>query len=102
MKVRAVCIDDQGRPNEIPISKWVKKGELYHITWIYNQHQQPGFKGVELAEFDISDCIPYNCYNLARFAIFEDDIDILTKMLKAGTYLDNADISNKIGDILNE
>lgn len=83
MRVRAICIDDSNRPNEIPISKWPKKEKWYHITYIYVMVMQGGIQGCELSEFDISDNAPYNCYRLSRFAIHEDDIELLFALIKA-------------------
>lgn len=94
MKIPCFCIDDKNRPLEIPISKWVKEGEKYHITHVYHQHQQKGIKGVELSEFDISDCVPYNCYRLDRFAFTEENLDKLIKLMQECTELDSIDISS--------
>lgn len=96
MKVRVLCVNDANKPNEIPQSKWIVKDKEYHITWIYNQLQQKGIKGVELAEFDISDCIPYNCYRLDRFAIHVEDLEILMQMFKDATELNDIEIKNLI------
>ena len=43
---------------------------------------QKGIKGCELAEHDISDCEPYNCYRLNRFAIYEEDLEKLRELMK--------------------
>ena len=94
MKVECVCIDDKNKPGEIPSAKWVKKDQKYHITHVYHQHQQKGIKGVELAEFDISECVPYNCYRLDRFAFTKENFDKLVKMMEDCTELDKIDISS--------
>ncbi len=31
--IPCTCIDDQNKPNDFPSSRWVKKGEKYHITF---------------------------------------------------------------------
>jgi len=80
--VRCICIDDKGKPLEIPQNKWVKQDELYHITHIFIMKQQNNIQGVELAEFDISECVPYNCYRLTRFAIDVEDLKKFVEMLK--------------------
>lgn len=94
MKIPCICIDDKNRPVEIPVSKWVKDGVEYHITHVYHQHQQKGIKGVELLEFDISDCVPYNCYRLDRFAFTEENLLKLIELMQQCTELDNVDISS--------
>ena len=98
MKVRVICIDDKFRPQEIPPSKWPKENSEYHITWIYNQMQQKGILGCELAEFDISDCLPYNCYNLNRFAIHKEDIELFMQLAKDSAQLNEIELV----DILHE
>ena len=92
MKVRVICLNEKGRPNEIPIDKWPIEGEQYHIKWIYKQLQQKGIQGVELAEFDISECVPYNCYDLRRFGIFSDDMNKLMQLFKDCTEMDSIEV----------
>lgn len=94
MKIPCVCVDDIGKPLEIPSSKWVKEGEKYHITHVYHQYQQNGIKGVELYEFDISNCVPYNCYRLDRFAFTEEGLLMLIELMNQCTELNNIDISS--------
>ena len=94
MKISCICIDDKHKPLEIPSARWVKEGEEYHIVHVYHQHQQKGIKGVELSEFDISDCVPYNCYRLDRFAFTEENIRKLVELMQECTELDNIDISS--------
>ena len=94
MKIPCICVDDKGKPLEIPSSKWVKKGVEYHIVHVYNQQEQNGINGVELAEFDISDCVPYNCYRLDRFAFTQDNLDKLIQMMQDCTELNDIDISS--------
>ena len=94
MKIPCICIDDKNRPLEVPVSKWVVKEQEYHITHVYHQYQQKGIKGVELAEFDISDCVPYNCYRLDRFAFTEENLLKLIELVQQCTELDSVDISS--------
>lgn len=100
MKIRCICIDDKNKPNEIPLEKWVKFGEIYHITWIYNQMQQKGIKGVVLLEKDISNCIPFNCFNLTRFAILQDDLDLFKQLCKESNEFNDIEISELVEEIL--
>lgn len=79
--IECICVDDKGKPLEIPQEKWVKEGEKYHITHIFVMIQQGKIKGCELAEFDISDCLPYNCYRLSRFAIKAEDLQKLMQLI---------------------
>lgn len=94
MKIPCICIDDVGRPLEIPVSKWVVRDRQYHVTHIFHQLQQKGVKGVELLEIDISDCFPYNCYRLDRFAFAIEDIERLVQMMRDCTALNEIDINS--------
>lgn len=100
MKIRCICINDKNRPNEISIDKWIKFGEMYHITWIYNQMQQKGIKGVILAEKDISDCIPFNCFNIQRFAILQDDLNKFIELCKQSKEFNDIEVNELINEIL--
>lgn len=91
--IRCFCIDDTNRPKEIPASKWVEKDKQYHITHVFKHLSQKGIQGVELAEVDISDCEPYNCFRLTRFAILLEDLEKLIQLMKDCTELSDIDIS---------
>lgn len=99
MRIRAICIDDKNRPKQIPADKWVKQKQQYHITWIYKMVNQKGIQGVSLAEHDISDCDPYNCYRLTRFAIHIDDLPALVELMKTCTELSDVDINKLIEEL---
>lgn len=43
--MRALCIDDSNRPEDIPLSSWVVRGEEYTIV-----NSFIGFGGVEIVE----------------------------------------------------
>lgn len=96
MKIPCICIDDKNRPAEIPLSKWVVKDKEYHVTHVYHQVQQIGVKGVELAEFDISNCIPFNCYRLDRFAFTRENLEKLVALMQHCTALNNIDIQELV------
>lgn len=65
MKVQ--CFDDTGRPNEIPLNKWVKKGETYTVIGSIKCNIQGGALALILAEIDLSDCEPYKGFAANRF-----------------------------------
>lgn len=69
MNTQVICIDDTHRPNEIPTSRWVKKGEIYHIIQIDKLMAQGGIYGCKLAEINNDDLPPYQYFRLSRFAI---------------------------------
>lgn len=82
MRVRAVCIDDSHKPIMIPKTKWLKKGTWYHITYIFVMLNQNNIQGCSVAEIDISEYKPYNCFKLSRFAIHKDDLEKLVELMR--------------------
>lgn len=96
MYIECICIEDGARPTEIPVDKWPKKGDKYHITWIYKQVAQPGIQGCTLKEFNIEDCYPYNCYRLNRFAINVNDLQKLATLIETCTELSGVDIMREL------
>jgi len=69
MNLKVICINDQHRPNEVPTSRWVKKGNTYHIVEISKLNAQGGLHGCKLAEIDNDDLVPYQFFRLDRFAL---------------------------------
>ena len=70
---KVVCINDSARPNDVPTSRWIKKGNEYTITSVCWMEQQ-GIYGCKLAEINNDDLFPYQFFALTRFAISEDTI----------------------------
>lgn len=81
ISIECVCIDDSNKPNDIPLKSWVKKGEIYHVTHIYNKVVQ-GISAVELKEFDLTKYGPYDSFSLGRFAFKESDLPKLKELTK--------------------
>ena len=70
--IPCICIDDENRPNDIPLSKWLKEGENYHITSATVVLPQ-GILGFKLKEIELdANCLPYSYYSSHRF-IFEEN-----------------------------
>ncbi len=65
------CIDDSAKPNDIPTSKWVKKGQEYNVIGVWKMNMQGGILGFELAEINLDGCAPYKYYAANRFKIKE-------------------------------
>lgn len=101
MKIECVCIDDSNRPEEVKLSCWPKKGQTYHITWIYLLMSQNELQGCDLAEIKMDEsCYPYVCYKLSRFAIRPEDQEKIYMLAKACT--DAGEISSELEKILEE
>lgn len=94
--VKCICLDDSNRPNDIPQSKWIKQGEEYHITHIFNMVTQGSVIGCEIAETDISMYAPYNCFRITRFGFQEEDIEKLLELMSHCSELNDIDINNII------
>lgn len=80
--IPCICIDDKNRPSEIPVEKWIKEGEVYHITHVFKMVQMNMIQGCELKERDISECIPFNCFRMDRFAIAKDSLPQMIEMIR--------------------
>jgi hypothetical protein len=66
------CINDAGRPNEIPTSKWVKKAEVYTVIDTIKCNIQSGKIALVLAEIDLKGCEPYKGFSQERFIPVEE------------------------------
>lgn len=78
-----ICNDDTGRPDEIPTSKWVKKGEAYTVIDAIKCMSQPGQPlAYVLAEIDLSGYGAYKGFAASRFSIPELDDVILREERK--------------------
>lgn len=80
--IKAICVNDSDRPNEIPIGKWLKKGNEYNV--IYTVTVLPQRKlAFHLAEIDLDEsCNPYSYFLADRFAFREDDLESLIELIK--------------------
>jgi hypothetical protein len=62
------CIDDSQRPDEIPVTKWVKAGEAYSVVgWQRSITQDCWF--FILKEIDLTGCGMYKGFSTDRFEI---------------------------------
>jgi len=61
------CVDDKNFPNELPLNKRPKKGQIYHITKMDYLRGHGSILGVQLEEIDLSDCAPYLYFAASRF-----------------------------------
>jgi hypothetical protein len=69
--MKVVCINDSDRPNDIPTSKWVVKGQIYTVIKVSKMIMQGNILGVQLEEIDLSDCVPHLFFAATRFAEIE-------------------------------
>ena len=76
--MKIICINDQNRPNEVPLNRWLKKGEKYTINKIMFMTQQ-NLYGIKIEEINNDDLFPYSYFALNRFGIDIKDIEELLK-----------------------
>lgn len=69
---KVICINDKNRPNIIPLSKWLKEGEIYTVLEVMKCNVQGGLLGFKLEEIDLKGCEPYLYFSYERFAPLED------------------------------
>jgi hypothetical protein len=65
--MKVVCINDSGRPNEIPITKWVKKADVYTVIDYIKYNIQGGKIAYILEEIDLTGCEPWKGFSEERF-----------------------------------
>lgn len=81
--MQVVCINDNGRPNEVPPSKWVKKDEIYTVIRVMKLNVQGGIYGFELAEIDLKGCCsPYEYFAASRFAPIVGPKEVVEEQLE--------------------
>ena len=81
--MKVVCINDLGRPAEIPVSKWLTKGLEYTVTKKTICRSQNNAICFTLAEIDLTGCQPYWGFNANRFGLLvsQEEFD---KMVEQG------------------
>lgn len=79
--IECICIDDTNKPNDIPLSKWIKKGEKYHVTDVKACITQNVF-GFTLHEKPLDNtCFPYQHFISTRFQFEKDNVQKLAAMI---------------------
>lgn len=90
--MKAICIDDENKPPEIPDEEWIEAGVVYTVKSIVRLGFEVGKYGVLLKEVELSSkSMPYESYDAERFIIFPFDIEIENKEEYFNT--DSADLS---------
>lgn len=85
MEVDCICIDNANRPEVIPLTKWLKKGNSYTIIFTVLVLPQRQI-GVHLSEIELTEKeLPYEYFLLSRFAIREEDLMKLNELIKECT-----------------
>lgn len=79
---KCICVDDSNRPNEIPTSKWIKKGQEYNViytTLVLPQRQL----GVHLSEINLTENeLPYEYFLASRFSFSPEEMLRLLQLIQ--------------------
>ena len=90
--MKAICIDDDNKPAEIPQEEWIEAGVVYTVKNIVKLGFSTGKYGILLKEVELTaQSMPYESYDAERFIIFPFDIEIENKENLFDT--DSADLS---------
>lgn len=80
--MKLLCINDTGKPKEIPQSKCIQSMEEYTPIRIAKMIKQSDILGVELEEIDLDEsCAPYELFKLDRFAYNLADLQELKELI---------------------
>lgn len=74
--MKCIAIDVNNRPNEVPVSRWIKQGQEYTIVKVMKMMNQ-GIYGVKLEELNNDDLFPWSYFGLYRFGILVPEIEEL-------------------------
>lgn len=97
--VKSICINDQNRPSQIPLNKWVEKGKEYTIMYIF-WHPIQKVQGVLLAEVELDEsCAPYESYKIERFALPKSEVEKFIELCKMCTSMNEFDIKSVIEEL---
>lgn len=73
-EAKCICLNDKGRPNEVPSTNWVVKGKEYTIIHVAIMVTQNNIIGVKLKEINNDAYFPYTFFNIDRFGIPLDEL----------------------------
>lgn len=66
--MKMICINSSNKPAKVPVSQWIKEGEVYTVIKVVQMGLQDDKYGVLLKEVQMSaDCFPYEYYDADRF-----------------------------------
>lgn len=80
--IKCICINDKDRPNDIPLSKWVKEGSVYTIIFAATVLPQKEL-GFQFDEITLDEsCAPYEYFMAKRFGFTKDEFLKLEAFIK--------------------
>lgn len=99
--IQAICINDKNKPEDFPSGKWVKKNNLYHITYVW-WHPIQKVMGVSLKEINLDNVPKYDSFNISRFGIMKKDLEAFIELAKACTEMNDIDFNQMIEEVTTE
>jgi hypothetical protein len=86
--ITILCIDDSNRPEDIPVTHWIKEGQVYTLKNVKSLLMQSGQLGLQVDEINLLELEnQYEFFSLYRFSIQEKDIkafkDVIIASYKA-------------------
>jgi hypothetical protein len=79
--IECICINDSDRPKEIPVNKWVKKGEPYTVIYTVTVLPQKQL-AFHLAEIELDESnLPYEYFLAYRFAFTKENLLKLIELI---------------------
>lgn len=79
--MRVICLSDSGRPEDIPLSYWIKKGAEYTVVAAYKDMNNVPM--VEIAEIDLKSLgTLYKGFAASRFRPVDGFIDDLLEEIE--------------------
>lgn len=97
--IPCTCIDDSNRPETIPTSKWVKKGEQYQITYTCLCLPQRVL-AVSLYEKPLGpQYAPFEYFAARRFAIKAEDLDKLAELIALCSEENNINVNELMKEL---
>jgi hypothetical protein len=92
--IKCICVNDEGKPIEIPREKWVTAGNEYHIVYVTFLHPN-GDMAFQLKEIFLDEtCLPYEYFAADRFIFRQEDFPKMVSLVE-----ESIDISNAIADV---
>lgn len=87
--IEAICIDNSNKPSDLPTSKWLEEGKIYHIIYATIVLPQRVL-AFQLHEIDLDDsCFPYQYFSANRFIIKSIDIEALEELIMNSSEADS-------------
>ncbi len=99
--MKVICINSQGKPDNISFNEWIQEGEVYTVYQIDKMGLQHGKIGFKLEEIELTDeSFPYEFYDAERFKpVTAEILETLKQMFDSLTELEQTDFGEEDADL---